>query len=200
MSQYRMSVAPRSTKRRSFDVGGGGGRSGPRVCSKARSRPTERVNSFLSRPRGSTGRILALYRARVPAERILVETTAELERDPGATIDRVLRFLGLPAGYRPEDLGLRHNRGGLRKRIDAEAEAQLRSYMSEQIWPYTGERTDSLQRAFDFFMETWNAVPEERLPELSPANRSRLRAHYEEDAARLAQIGVPAPWLEDWNA
>lgn len=81
------------------------------------------------------GRILGAYRKRFPAERIHVETTPDLDRNPGAVLDRVLGFLGLPPGYRPEGLGVHHYMGGERKRLDAEGEVQLRIFMEENVWP-----------------------------------------------------------------
>lgn len=40
---------------------------------------------------------------------LLILLSEELEREPEGVLDRALSFLGLPAGWRPTDLGARHN-------------------------------------------------------------------------------------------
>jgi hypothetical protein len=42
-------------------------------------------------------------------------------------------------------------------------------------------------------------VPDERPPDLSEELRARLESHYREDARRLAELGVPAPWIATWD-
>jgi Sulfotransferase family len=193
ISQYRMSVR-RGYESRSFDVAVAELLQ-PDQLELGRTRPTE-TNSYLAQ--GEYGRILQSYRARFPAERLHVELTEALDTDPGATIDRILSYLGLPAGYRPEGLDVRHYPSGAGKRLDADAEAQLRTFMGEQIWPHLGGGRQRAKLAFEFFVETWNVIPDDRPPALSPTNRARLEAHYASDDELLAGLGIEAPWLAAW--
>ncbi len=52
---------------------------------------------------------LSRWKACFPSEQILVIRSEDLAADPGATLDRVLRHLSLPAGWRPSDEDARHN-------------------------------------------------------------------------------------------
>lgn len=168
----------------------------PEGLEAGRRRASE-TNSYLVQ--GEYGRILGSYRARFPAERIHIEMTADLARAPGAVIDRVLAFLGLPPGYRPESLG-RHHVGGIRPRLDSDAEAELRTFMEREVWPALDERVATRTKlAFSSFLDVWNVEPDDRRPSLSPANRKRLEEHYRADSARLAKLGIDAPWLGSWT-
>ena len=193
MSHYRMSVR-RGLERRAFETVVDKLLE-PRRLDEARLRPTE-TNSYLVQ--GEYGRILGVYRARFGAEQLHVEHTADLGRDPGAVLDRVLAFLGLPPGYRPEGLGERHHRGGFQPRIDAEGERRLRDFLECRVWPRLGEDAPAARRRFDFFLRTWNVVPDDRRPDLSAAARERLRDHYRADGEALAALGLAAPWVESW--
>ena len=195
ISHYRMSLR-RGFEQRSFDEAVEE-LLRPESLELGRSTPSE-TNSYLVQ--GEYGRTLACYRRRFPAERIHVEMTADLERDPGAVLDRVLAFLGLPPGYRPEGLGERHHRGGERPRLDPGGEQELRAFVAEQLLPRLDPERGQAKMAFDFFVQTWNVVPDDRRPALSTENRRRLEAHYAADAEALMELGVAVPWLEAWAA
>ena len=169
---------------------------GPQALADARSGPTF-SNAYVAQ--GEYGRILDAYRSRFPAERMLIEQSDDLARDPGAVIDRVLSFLGLPTGFRPPELGARHFRGGTRRRVDAPAEAELLAYLREEVLPHMEGDPALHANAFGFFFETWNVVPDETPPQPSAEIRARLERHYRDDAERLARLGVAAPWLDDWR-
>jgi hypothetical protein len=169
----------------------------PRRLQVARSRPTE-TNSYLAQ--GEYGRVLGIYRRRLPAEQILVEMSADLEAAPGAVLDRVLAHIGLQPGYRPTGLDVRHHRGGTRSRLDAEALEQLEAFMAEQVWPLLCDRAERARKAFEFFLQTWNVAPDEDRPPLSSAKRRRLEAHYRADAERLESLDLRAPWIAGWDA
>jgi hypothetical protein len=190
ISHYRMSRR-RGLETRSFDHMAHDLLT-PRQLSGAREAPTE-TNSYLTQ--GEYGRILAGYRRHFPPSRLHVELTEELASDPVGVIDRVLGFLCLEPGYRPTDLGVRHHRGGLRRRVDGEAEQQLRAFLGKQVWGSLGKRSERVQHAFNFFFETWNVVPDDQLPPVSPQTRAALEAHYARDAHELAALGVVAPWI-----
>lgn len=164
----------------------------------ARSHPTE-TNSYVVQ--GEYGRILRCFRKRFSAEQIHVEMTADLERDSPGVLDRVIKFLHLPVGYRPSNLGMRYHVGGMEPRLDRSGEAQLRAFMVERTLP---QIPNDLQRhnaelAFAHFFETWNVVPAESQPPLNDRNRKRLEKHYRQDGERLDDLGIQAPWLEAWS-
>jgi hypothetical protein len=194
ISHYRMSVR-REWEARSFDDAATD-LLDPARAAQARESPTE-TNAYFAQ--GEYGRILRGYRDHLPAERVHVAFTAELDADPGRVLDELLAFLGLPPGHRPPDLGRRYHRGGVRRRIDAQAERELRGFLADEIWPALPEG-DAGPRAFGFFMETWNTVPDEEQTPVSPDVRERLERHYATDGALLAELGVAAPWLEAWRA
>jgi hypothetical protein len=168
-----------------------------KALATARARPTF-TNSYVVQ--GEYGRILEVFRTRFKADQILVEQSRDLAADPGAVIDRTLSFLGQPTGYRPPDLGARHFRGGIRKRIDAPAEAELFDYLRREVLPHMNGDSALHANAFGFFFETWNVVPDKEQPQPSPEVRARLEDHYLEDAGHLADLGVEAPWIAAWSA
>ena len=167
----------------------------PAGLAAGRQEPTE-TNSYLAQ--GEYGRILDCYRAWFPAERMHVETTEALGEQPAEVLDRVLRFLSLPAGYRPPRIGARHHRGGTRKLLDSESEDSLLEFMGEHVWPNLGEDAERVRHLFQAFFGQWNVAPEEERPQLSPAVRQRLEAHYEADAELLARLGIRTPWVAAW--
>jgi hypothetical protein len=105
VSHYRMAVR-RGQEERSFDEAIAD-LLDPGQLADGRSRATE-TNSYVVQ--GEYARILRAYHESLPAEQLHVELTEDLSGDPGAVVDRVLGFLGLPAGFRPKGLGVRHFR------------------------------------------------------------------------------------------
>lgn len=194
ISHYRMSVR-RGFESRSFDAAIAELLE-PDALADARSRPTE-TNSYAVQ--GEYGRILGAYRSRFPAERLHVEYTRDLARDPGGVIDRLLGFLGLPSGYRPESLDVRYHRGGSRRRLDLQSEELLFEFLRENVWPRLGEGAEQVERMFAVFYEIWSVVPDENLPAVSASICARLRHHFEADAEVLRKLGIAAPWLADWS-
>jgi Sulfotransferase domain len=194
ISHYRMSVR-RGIESRSFDEMTRELLS-PARLSVAREAPTE-TTSYLVQ--GEYGRILAGYLRHISSARMHVEFSEDLARDPAGVIDRVLAFIGLEPGHRPVDLGRRYHRGGLSRRVDDEAEQQLRAFLREQVWGRLGENSERIQHAFNFFFETWNIVADDRLPEVSEQSRELLEEHYAGDAELLARLGIQVPWLTTWS-
>jgi hypothetical protein len=75
------------------------------------ARPIEQA--LLDRPQyADTSRYamqIEQYLRHFDRSQLLILLAEDLERRPGETFDRVLSFLGLPAGWRPPDLGVRHH-------------------------------------------------------------------------------------------
>jgi hypothetical protein len=194
ISHHRMSVR-RGWEARSFDETALD-LLDPARAQEARERPTETTAYFAQ---GEYGRILRAWRAHVPGERTLAALTEQLEADPGGVVDDVLRLLGLPPGHRPDDLAEHYHRGGARRRIDEQAEGDLTGFLAETIWPALPEGHAG-PRAFGFFLETWNILPDEDETPVSPRVRSLLEEHYAADAEQLAELGVAAPWVARWQS
>ena len=80
------------------------------------------------------GRILTELMEAFDPKQLLVLYTEELEKDPEATLDRLLAFIGLPTGFRPPTLGeVIHRGGGSSKRVPQSVRAWLR-HPSERSW------------------------------------------------------------------
>ncbi|MET0304830.1 MAG: sulfotransferase domain-containing protein [Solirubrobacterales bacterium] len=148
---------------------------------------------------GEYGRVLGAYREAFPAEQMLVTFSDDLAGDPGRVIASVLSFLGLPADFRPPDLDLRHFRSGTRRLLDREAERTLFKFFGEEILPKMRGSSHANRVTFDFFYETWNVAPDESPPRVSGEVRAKLETHFEEDARRLEDLGVQAPWIARWE-
>ncbi|HWY89322.1 MAG TPA: sulfotransferase [Solirubrobacteraceae bacterium] len=143
---------------------------------------------------GEYGRLLGAYLDVFPRERLHTLFTSDLARDPHETLRSVFEFLGVEATRRMNGGPTRHNRGGVARRIDEQAEASLKDYLAREVWPAM-PWPRLAERAFDFWLMEWNVVAEEASPQLSPALRSRIEAHFDADAARLeALLGAPVPW------
>jgi Sulfotransferase domain len=193
VSHYRMSVR-RGIEDRSFDAAAEDSLEGGQLAA-GRSRPTE-TNSYFAQ--GEYGRVLRAYRAHFPADRLHVEQTRDLEREPEGVLDRVLRFLGLPGEYRPPNLAIHYHRGGS-SRIDAEREGWLFEFLEENVWRRLGDDAEPARRMFEHFYEVWSVQPDDERPSISPSTRARLEAHYRADAELLAELGVVPSWIARWN-
>jgi Sulfotransferase domain len=192
-SHYRMSVR-RGWEERPLDTALAA-QLDPAALTAGREHPTE-TNSYVAQ--GEYGRVLRAYRSHFPAEQLHVELTAELDRDPGGVLDRVLPFLSLPPGFRPPRLNVRLHRGGTQPLLDAESKASLLEFMEENVWSKLGEDRKRLARLFAAFLAIWDIAPAEEPPRISAETRGRLEAHYESDAEALADLGHAAPWLNTW--
>lgn len=195
ISQYRMSVR-RGNEKRDLDIALAE-QLEPERLREARERPTE-TSSYLTQ--GEYGRILEIYRTLFPSEQLHVELTDDLDRDPGAVLDRTLSFLSLPAGFRPKQLDVRYHRGGSKPLLGKDARTSLLEFMEEQVWPKVTEDRDYTRRMFTAFLANWDAASEEEPPEVSPKIRRQLESHYEADAETLGRLGHQAPWIDSWRS
>jgi hypothetical protein len=193
VSHYRMSLR-RGYEQRSLDQAAQVLLAESRLV-EGRRMATE-TNSYFAQ--GEYGRVLRTYRSYFSAEQLHVEQTSDMERDPAGTLDRVLGFLGLEGGFRPGNLAIRYHRGGA-TRIDAEREAWLFEFLGENVWPLLGSDAARITQMFGHFYEVWSTQPDDHRPPISAPTRARLEEHYRADAELLAELGVAAPWIDDWD-
>jgi hypothetical protein len=162
----------------------------------ARAQPSP-TNSYIVA--GEYGRMLSAYRDHFPADQLLVTYTDDLADEPAVVLDDVLEYLGLPTGFRPNGLGARHFRGGAKKLLDdPEAEARLFQFYEEEILPHMNGPALMHRRAFEFFYETWNVVPEEP-PRITAHVRRLLEEHFHADAEKLGALGASTSWIFSWR-
>ncbi len=142
------------------------------------------------------GRALARYRAHFSAEQLLVLYTEDLARDPVATFDRLLAFLGLEPGFRPPALGKVVHAGGGGNRIPHGARVWLRERaMVRFLW---GLVPDQRRGRIRFLYERWNGAGRavSQGPGLPTALRTRLERHFASDLAQLEELGIGSPpWI-----
>jgi hypothetical protein len=140
---------------------------------------------------GEYGRILGAYLRLFPRDRLHVELTSELAANPSAVVGRVCEFLGVTP-HEPARLGQRFFPSG-EPRVSAEAEADLKSYLAQHVWPRV-RYAEQHRQAFERWFRLWNVVPEPS-PPVDPAVEARLRAHYAEDGRLLSEaLGLTVPW------
>lgn len=183
VSQWRMMVR-RGQERRSFteavdDALGS-------EFEASRSAPTA-TNTYVAQ--GEYGRILDSWLRHVEASRLHVVLTADLERDPAGVLIQVHRFLGVDP-LTPEDVGRVHV-GGTGTRLPETEWRELYRVLDREVWPRAGDAT---RRAFDYWFQQWNVIPDQDSPVLDERTRGRLDELYAADADRLAKIGVDVPW------
>jgi hypothetical protein len=169
----------------------------PEELADARFEPSD-DNTYIVA--GEYGRILSAYRASFPADQMLTVFTEDLADDPGAVLDEVLDFLGLPSGFRPKGLGVRHFRGGRRKLLDPQSEELLLKFHREEVLPHLRGSPSIHNSAFSFFYDTWNVAPESRPPVIEGPLRARLEAHFRADAEHLRELDVDTPWIARWES
>ncbi len=140
------------------------------------------------------GRILENYLAFFPRPQLLVLTTEELKRDPTATLDRVLAFIGLAPGFRPPSLGKVVHKGGGQPVVSAAQRQRLRAVAPLRwVWQCIPEhRREALRYWFDQKNVRRGSA---EVMELSPRNAARLRAHFAPDIDFLQRrLGLSPPW------
>lgn len=138
------------------------------------------------------GRALKCYYDLFPATNILVLYAEELDAHPEATLDRLLAFLGLAPGFRPDSLGERIHQGGAGNKIPE----GLRHWLRQRGWLYAlwqrlpADRQGELR----FRYEQWNVKRTSRKsPGMTDRTRARLRSHFAKDIATLAQLPLSTP-------
>jgi hypothetical protein len=142
---------------------------------------------------GEYGRMLEAYLEHFDRDQLHVELSDDLDRDPAAVVNRVCTFLGV-APHVPGNLGERFHRSG-RRRVSEAAEAELKAYMQQHVWPRI-RHAEQHRGSFEHFFAIWNVEPEPAQSEVGAETAARLRDHYAKDARTLETVaGVRAPWV-----
>lgn len=145
------------------------------------------------------GRILAEFNRHFDSGQLLVLYTEDLEKDPAGTLDRLLEFIGLPAGYRPASLGEVAHRGGGDKIVPQSVRNWLRERkMFYWLWQQLPEARRGRLR---FQYEQWNVRNVDAPMALPTELQQRLRAHFKEDIDTLLSLPLaiaPPPWADGY--
>ena len=137
-------------------------------------------------PWGEYGRILGKYLEFFDREQMLVLYTSDLQHRPEQTLDRILTFLGLDAGYRPGCLGEVIHKGGSERLVSMDT---LRSF--RDLWPVNQvweSLPDAKKGVIRYWFEQKNVKAADEEMCLSEATVKRLKAHFSSDAKRLAEL------------
>ena len=141
------------------------------------------------------GRILEGYYQIFDPSQILVLYTEDLQSAPEATLDKLLAFIGLPAGYRPETLGKVIHKGGSGNRIPHGVRLWLKERKALYwLWQQVPERRKGRIR---FQYEQWNTVSKKQNETVPSATALALRQHYANDLQTLLTLPVDLPpWID----
>lgn len=146
------------------------------------------------------GRMLQRYVELFGPEQVLVLYTEELRADAAGTLDRLLEFLGLAPGYRPDNLDAVIHQGGGSSRIPHSLRVWLRGRRGlYRLWKMLPE---SRRGRLRFVYEQWNvrrgAAPGQRM---SAQTEAALKQHFANDLLQLAGLPLQRPpWLDRYTA
>lgn len=161
----------------------------PAELERARAGPAPEDSYVVA---GEYGRMLETYLQHFDRDRLHIELTSDLEREPVEVTRRVCEFIGVEP-HRPERAGERFYPSG-RPRMAPQDEADLKGYLERHVWPRMRHSAQH-RTAFEFWFRLWNSVPEPAQHDLEPELEARLREHYAGDARRLEAVtGLSPPW------
>lgn len=145
------------------------------------------------------GRILDHYMKLFGEGQVLVLYTEDLEAEAQTTLDRLLQFIGLEAGFCPPTLGQVIHRGGSRNLIPSSFREWLRQRkILYRLWQLLPQRRRGRLR---FLYEQWNVRKSSAQPDAMPiAARDALAQHYAQDLRRLMRLPIaPPPWVARYS-
>jgi len=148
--------------------------------------------------------MLAEWLSSFDAGQLLVVFTADFEREPSRTLDRVHRFLDVVPHRSPRE-GARVHVGGARRKIGGLTPESLHAAARRLgLRPLLGTVPAERRRQFLYWLEQWNVKQEPHVPAtLPPSLDHAVREHYRLDSELLAPlVGEPIPWMADaaWSA
>jgi hypothetical protein len=142
-------------------------------------------------------RALERFLAEFPREQLLILFMEDMQREPRASIDAVLEFLGLPADYQPPNLGKVYHKGGGRQLIpNAWREALKRNGAFRAVWDRVPPRTRGI---INYWYDQLNVRKGKGAGIVAPTpeTRQRLAEHFAPDVRRVEELaGKPAPWAD----
>ncbi|MDB4196977.1 sulfotransferase [Ascidiaceihabitans sp.] len=140
---------------------------------------------------GEYGRLLNAYRFYYENGQLLVLFTADLEKNPDATMKKILDFIGQPIADLPS-LGQKLHQGGIRQKLP------ILSYLKKipilrSAWRLVPER---FRKQFYFSFSQWNIAPSsDNILNYSAEIILLLRKHFSQDDAALREfINSAPPW------
>lgn len=174
---------------------------GQGMLASSREYPQE-TTSYITR--GEYGRILGGYFEVFSRDQILILFQDELEAAPEDVLAQTQKFIGVDAGFTPENLGTRYREGGITRRVsalkpDALVRGIARRSVPRRIW-HTLPEGRRLQISHGYAglaykIDLWNRDTRTSLDPPKPATLVRLREHFESDAEQLSvMLDVSPPW------
>ncbi|MFN3235577.1 MAG: sulfotransferase domain-containing protein [Pseudomonadales bacterium] len=143
-------------------------------------------------PWGEYGRILQRYLDFFSRDQLLVIYTSELSQAPAATLDKILQFLGLEAGFRPACLGEVVHKGGSERLISKRTVTAIRDFWPVQkIWQ---RLPDNQKGTLRYWFEQFNVKTADEPMPLSESTRALLQVHFAKDAKLLAALTGRQPY------
>lgn len=143
---------------------------------------------------GEYGRILQNYRNEFGEKNLLVIFTDDLQANPGDTLDKLLDFIGLETGWRPEALGKHFHKGGGKPVIHPGVFRQLANLpVVRQVYARVPENR---KRKLRYWVDQINVKKTTISQDLPPHLLRKLYGIYRADAARLIALGLQPPWLK----
>lgn len=135
---------------------------------------------------GEYGRILDRYLDFFERDQLLVVYTSELQQRPEQTLDKILCFLGLEAGFRPDCLGEVIHKGGSERLISMDVLRGVRDFWPvRQVWDSI---SDHRQGVIRYWFEQMNVKAKDEEMRLSDNTRELLQSHFASDANRLTAL------------
>ncbi|MBK1649288.1 sulfotransferase family protein [Rhabdochromatium marinum] len=142
-------------------------------------------------------RALKRFLDQFPPEQLLVLFMEDMQREPQASIDAVLHFLGLPADYQPSNLGKVYHKGGGRQLIpNAWREALKRNGAFRTVWDRVPPRTRGM---INYWYDQLNVRKSKAAAAeaLTVQTRQQLAEHFAADVRQIEiLIGRPVPWTD----
>lgn len=142
-------------------------------------------------------RALERFLSKFPREQLLILYMEDMQREPQASIDAVLEFLGLPADYQPPNLGKVYHKGGARQLIpNAWREALKRNGAFRAVWDRVPQRSRGI---VNYWYDQLNVRKRKGSDTAAPTQetRQRLAAHFAPDVRRIEElVGKPTPWAD----
>lgn len=203
LSHYRMGLR-RATETLSFDAAVQGLVEPDAIERSRQLPPPEHKQAYESESDfyvawSEYGRVLKRFADRFGPEQLLVLYTEDLERDPAGTLDRLLAFIGLEPGFRPDSLGKVMHKGGGSNWIPHDVRVRLREQRwLNALWQLVpAERQGRLRFLYERLNVRKSASAE---PLMSESTREVLRRHFARDLATLNQLNIDSPpWLGDYQ-